>query len=262
MASSRPIRLIQFTDLHLHADPARRVYGLDTAACFRAVLDHARASRHWPPDALLLTGDLAQDDPQAYPVLRDLLQPALAGMDIPALCLAGNHDAVGDLETELSAPPFISHGSLRRGDWRILLLNSVVAGQTGGRLGTDTLDRLRETLARETAHVLLCVHHQPVPVGNTWLDAIGLEDGAQLRQLLDDLPQTGGVVFGHVHQAHDSRQGGIRYLGTPSTFRQFLPGSDTFALDETAPPAWRWLQLEADGTITTGVESVSPPASG
>lgn len=262
MASSRPIRLIQFTDLHLHSDPARRVYGMDTTACFRGVLDHARASRHWPPDALLLTGDLAQDDPDAYPVLRELLRPALAGTQIPALSLAGNHDAADVLEAELSVPPFISHGSLRLGDWRIVLLNSAVAGQTGGRLGTDTLDRLREMLARETAQVLLCVHHHPVPVGNAWLDAIGLEDAARLRQLLRDFPRARGVVFGHVHQAHDSRRDGIRYLGTPSTFRQFLPGSDRFALDETAPPAYRWLLLEADGGITTGVESVSLPATG
>ena len=64
------------------------------------------------------------------------------------------------------------------------------------------------------------------------------------------------IVWGHVHQSHDSRRKGVRLLATPSTCAQFLPHSDHFAIDP-APPAYRRLTLRADGTIDTEVVRVA-----
>ena len=68
------------------------------------------------------------------------------------------------------------------------------------------------------------------------------------------------MVWGHVHQQHDSRRSGVRMLATPSTCAQFLPHSEHFAID-TAPPAYRRLELRADGSIDTEVVYVAPPAA-
>jgi len=60
-------------------------------------------------------------------------------------------------------------------------------------------------------------------------------------------------VWGHIHQHFAQRRNGIQLLATPSTCIQFLPGSERFALDPV-PPGYRWFDLHADGTFTTGVQ--------
>jgi len=69
-------------------------------------------------------------------------------------------------------------------------------------------------------------------------------------ELLEKLQATGRVrllVFGHVHQPYEDEHNGIQVIGTPSTCRQFKPGSDDFDVDER-PPAYRRITLHADGS--------------
>jgi len=44
-------------------------------------------------------------------------------------------------------------------------------------------------------------------------------------------------------------------MGTPSTCMQFAQDTDEFQVDER-PPAYRWIELGADGSVETGVEWV------
>jgi Icc protein len=69
------------------------------------------------------------------------------------------------------------------------------------------------------------------------------------------------VVWGHVHQTFDALRGSVRLLATPSTCAQFQPGTHEFALD-SLPPAYRTLQLRADGTLSTEVVWVEECAVG
>jgi Icc protein len=59
-----------------------------------------------------------------------------------------------------------------------------------------------------------------------------------------------------VHQASDRMRNNVRFMSTPSTCAQFLPGSEFFALDDRAP-GMRWIQLHDDGRIETEVSWVS-----
>ncbi|MBT8148658.1 MAG: phosphodiesterase, partial [Gammaproteobacteria bacterium] len=62
----------------------------------------------------------------------------------------------------------------------------------------------------------------------------------------------------HVHQEFngtDARVPGAQLIASPSTCIQFAPHSDDFKLD-TLMPGYRWLDLHADGRITTGVSRV------
>ena len=106
-------------------------------------------------------------------------------------------------------------------------------------------------------HVLICMHHQPIPMGSVWLDRIGLQDAKSFLDIIDRHNQVRGVVWGHVHQASDRDRNGVRFLSTPSTCSQFLPDSEFFTLD-SRPPGLRWLALEPNGQITTEVNWVSP----
>jgi Icc protein len=71
-------------------------------------------------------------------------------------------------------------------------------------------------------------------------------------EIVDNSKRVRGIIWGHVHQASDRRRHGVRLMSTPSTCTQFLPNSDSFALD-SRPPGYRWLNLMANGRIDTDV---------
>lgn len=240
------VHLVQFTDTHLVGDPARRLRGLDTFASLQAVIA-AAASDLRQADALLLTGDLVNDDAAGYARLRELLQP----LDKPALCLPGNHDDGPALAAALSTPPFHSGGSHDLGAWRVVLLDSTLPQRTEGALSEAELKRLEAALAGAGARpVLVVLHHPPVPLGSHWLDEVGVTNAAEFWTVIDRHPQVRAVLFGHAHQAYDGNHHGVRVLGTPSTCFQFQPGVDDFRIDP-APPGWRCLALQPDGTLHT-----------
>jgi Icc protein len=61
MNQARPVRLLQLTDPHLYQDESRELYGVNTAATFRATLAKGLAESPGPLDAVLVTGDIAED---------------------------------------------------------------------------------------------------------------------------------------------------------------------------------------------------------
>ena len=60
------------------------------------------------------------------------------------------------------------------------------------------------------------------------------------------------VVWGHIHQVHDTEMDGIAMLGGPSSAINSLPGAEKFTADSLGP-ACRWLELGEDGTIRNGI---------
>jgi Icc protein len=85
-----------------------------------------------------------------------------------------------------------------------------------------------------------------------WLDRVGLEDAEQCLQVVRQNANVRGVLWGHVHQSLDRFVNGVRFMASPSTCAQFMPGSDDFALD-SRPPGYRVLELMPDGAIATEV---------
>lgn len=242
------VRLVQFTDPHLYGDEAGMLRGVATWPAFQAALAHARA-RDWPPDAILVTGDLVQDDPSGYAPFRR----ALGGLGLPVHCLPGNHDVPSAMRAELRGAPFTLGGAVDLGAWRIVLLDSTVPGSAGGRLSRESLAELDAALAAaRDRHALVCLHHHPIAMSSRWLDQVGLENPEDFFRILDAHRHVRAVLWGHVHQSFDGLRGRVRLLGTPSTCTQFLPHADEFAIDPR-PPAYRTLELQADGSLLTEV---------
>ncbi|HTX24667.1 MAG TPA: metallophosphoesterase [Steroidobacteraceae bacterium] len=249
------VRLIQFTDPHLYGDEAGMLRGVATYPSLVAAIERARA-RDWPVDGILLTGDLVQDDPGGYALIRR----ALGDIGRPVYCLPGNHDLPEVMRREL-ADPFIVCGTVDLGAWRIVLLDSTEPGSAGGRLSEDSLAGLDAALAGAAhQHVLVCLHHHPVPMSSLWLDRVGLANPEDLFRVLDAHRNVRALLWGHVHQSFDGLRRHVRLLGTPSTCTQFLPRSDQFALDRR-PPAYRTLELRPDGTVHTEVVWLDPCAA-
>jgi Icc protein len=152
--------------------------------------------------------------------------------------------------------------SLTYNDWLLLFLDSTIANETGGHLNPAQLAELETALASHPRlHTLICLHHQPVPVGSQWIDSIGLNNPADLFEVVNRHPQVKGMLCGHVHQHFEGRQDHIKLMATPSTCIQFLAGQDDFAIDH-CPPGYRWLALLPDGEICTGVELLAEMPSG
>jgi Icc protein len=248
------LNLVQFTDQHLFADPARALRGVVTLPSLRATLRAAHADIA-ACDAILVTGDLVQDDPGGYEHFR----AEFSRLGKPVLCIPGNHDDVPAMRSALSLPPFQLGGVYDAGSWRTILLDSTIAGETGGALSAESMAFLEEALASAPArHALVCLHHHPLPMRSRWLDTVGLSNATELVALLQRFDTVRGVLFGHVHQALDTQWQGLRMIATPSTCSQFKPLSDDFAVDNQ-PPAWRTLSLHADGRLETTLQWVEEP---
>jgi len=143
----------------------------------------------------------------------------------------------------------------------LALLAFDLAGEDAGGLGPARLNGLRQALAVHSGqHVLVAMHHHPLPMGSRWLDGVALRDATEFWQIIDRHPNVRAVVCGHVHQEVDRERNQVRFLSTPSTCAQFLPGNEFFALD-TRPPGLRWIELFADGRIQSEVAWVTGTGS-
>ncbi len=237
------LRVLHLTDPHLFADPSGSLRGTVTYTSLSAVLAHYRDA-DWRADLVVATGDLIQDDSsRAY----EHFQSLLGSLGLPVYCVPGNHDVRALMSAALHDPPFYYCDTVEQGNWLIAGIDSCVTDQAGGSVTDSELARLDDAIAVSGAsHVMVCLHHPPVAVGSRWLDSVGLDNG---DEVLERLARTGKVhlmIFGHVHQDHDSERGGIRIIGTPSTCSQFVVQSDEFAIDDH-PPAYRRIELHADG---------------
>lgn len=249
MDEQRPLRLLQLTDSHLRAAPDGEVKGWRTLDSLAATVEASLAGED-APDGILATGDLSQDgSADSYRHLRRLLgQPG-----VPVYCLPGNHDHPPTMAAELSAPPFRYCGDHALGRWRLVMLSTWDGDRGGGRLPPAELQRLKEILETCTEpHVLVVLHHHPVPVGS-WLDKVGLENAADFLRITDGCARVRGMLWGHIHQRYERQRRGVHMLGTPSTCFQFLPQAPRSDVDPVAGPGWRWLELRPDGRIVTRV---------
>lgn len=248
---SSPLHVVQITDLHLKSVPSH-LWGADVDAGLNAVLAHIR-KRDPAPDFILATGDLIGDEPEAYPRLREIL----ASVNIPVYCLPGNHDFPFSMEQMLRGSWVRRERYLPLGSWQILLLDSSFPGTPVGHLATTELTLLDTVLATTPdCPTLVCLHHNPLPVGTAWMDTMMVVNGEALFNLLSRYSQVRAIIFGHIHAEFAAQRGTIQIFGTPATCMQFKPNVPDPEIDDL-PPGYRWLTLYPDGTLETGVERVN-----
>jgi len=237
------MNILHLTDPHLYGNADTQLRGIATDASFRAVLDQA-LDRFPDYQAMLVTGDLVQDDAGGYLRFRSILSQ----VDKPVLCVPGNHDLPDAMERELSVHPFKICGTHTIENWQFVMLDSYDPGHVGGRLVAAELARLDAALQKPGVHNMVCLHHHPTAMGSRWLDGVGLANSDEFWRIIDTYPNVEAVVWGHVHQIYEGRRGKVRLFATPSTGAQFLPGSDGYAID-LRPPGYRHFRLHADGGI-------------
>ena len=248
------MQVLQITDPHLYGSATGRLRGVETDPSLHAVLDDAFAR---VPDysAVLVTGDLVQDDASGYLRFRSIF----GNLKKPVLCIPGNHDEPQAMRKELNGAPFQICGTREIDGWQFIMLDSYDPGHVGGRLTQSELARLDSALKGSSKHAMVCLHHHPISMGSRWLDTVGLAEPEAFWRIIDSHAHVRAVVWGHVHQAYDGKRGNVRLLATPSTGAQFLPKSERYAVD-SRPPAYRSFDLHADGRIESSVHWVETQA--
>lgn len=243
------LEVIQITDLHLLSDPENRLLGVKTDESARQVIELARTGK-WPPDLVVLSGDLAQEAyVETYRRLDEILKP----LGVPCVCIPGNHDDLAQMHSELKSDNVYCISQILGESWQFICLNSSRPDSPSGYFSTEALQILESHLDEyPEKFALVFLHHHPLPIGSTWLDTMVVDQSQKFFAILGTRSQCRAVAFGHIHQALDMAHENLRLFGTPSTCFQFKPGSEDFLLDDQ-PPGYRHFSLYPDGKIQTGV---------
>ena len=247
------IRVVQITDAHLCEQHGGTLLGMDTDHSLQAVIDLVKREQG-APDLLLLTGDLSDQGSASAYVRMDSYSRQLSN---DAFWLPGNHDDRGQMSSAVADSRCLS-SEIRVANWQILMLDSQIPGEVGGELGAGQLALLEQRLeqaAQDKLSTLICLHHHLVPIGCDWLDEQMVADAGAFFDIVDCHPGVKGVLCGHVHQQLDEERNGVALMASPSTCVQFAPDSARFKADNLSP-GYRWLELQLDGTINSGVSRV------
>lgn len=227
------LKLIWMTDLHLRAqgDPGAAV----NEARLRACIDHAHL-HHADAQLCVVTGDLADTGEMAE--YRDLERFGLGRWN-DLRVLPGNHDRADVLAQSLTGKDRHWPESMSVAGFRLVLLDTSVAGSDRGRVGGDVLKWL-DAQCRECAEpILLFMHHQPGPTFVPSTDTIGLEDASAFADLLArQRGRIAHIFFGHCHMPISGSLAGVGFTGLPATAHQQYPNfaDETFVTDWMAPP--------------------------
>lgn len=242
--------LLQITDCHLLADKEANYRGQNPYQNFLAVLAVAAQQQ---ADALLLTGDLAQDE---KPATYQLICKALPAWPTPIYYCSGNHDDPKAMQMAFKQAPFAEQKSFTLGNWQIILLNSKLPYDTGeGKIDQQQLEFLQQQLQQhQDKFIVIAVHHHVLPV-NGHMDNYALQNVDQLLALLTEFDNVKVVLSGHVHQQFEQDYQGIKFLTAPSTCYQITPGAKKYQPDNVAP-GFRVVTLLDDGSFDTVVQKL------
>ncbi|WP_456267867.1 phosphodiesterase [Kushneria sp. AK178] len=224
--------IVQLSDSHLYADPAQPYRGVDVQARLNAMLARVGACQ---PDLVIVSGDVS-DDGSIASYQRAAGQLDALGCDW--VWLPGNHDHPATMATVRPLVPVVHLDG-----WQIILLDSWIEGEEGGRLGQAQLTRLEAQLADDDSPALIVLHHPPVLVEAAWMNEIGLENREAFWAILGQYEHVHAVLCGHIHHERTCLQHKVPVMSVPAVAAQFVPDSRDFAVDERAPGGFRLIRL-------------------
>jgi Icc protein len=257
--------LAQISDLHITtlADPLGGF--LDTGPFLAAAIEHLNGLDP-APDLVLMTGDLVNNGkPDEYARLADLIKPLRA----PYVLVPGNHDERAALRAAFTDQPWEPGTSMLRGVvdghvLRLVLLDSVVSGEPGGRVGEEQLSWLDHVLAGAPRQpTVVAVHHPPFATGIEHMDAMGLADAPALAGVIVRHPQVEAVVCGHLHRSITTRWAGTVAMTVPGIAHQVAldlrPGAPvSFTMETPAVALHLWNDDGTGGRLVSHLSFIGP----
>jgi 3',5'-cyclic-AMP phosphodiesterase len=263
---SRPFTIVQLTDPHIGAP-----WSADPAAALARAIAAILETLGGPPDALLVSGDIASTPLDAeYAEARRLLEQ----LGAPVYVLPGNHDdrsglargfglnAVSGLDraTGLDAAPGdpLSY-TAAVGPVRLVALDTTRPGAAGGQLDSARIEWLAGALeADREAPTLLAMHHPPLVTGLRAMDQIGIPepDRAALASVLAGHEQVQLIVAGHVHRTIVGALAGVPVLAIPSSDVQLALDFDSDELRFVPEPPCFAVHVLVAGRLVAHVQPI------
>ena len=252
--SEVPFTIAQLTDPHVGAP-----WGDEFESAVAAVVAAIARVLGRPADAVIVTGDIANTPTDAeYERARTLLDELAA----PLYVLPGNHDDREGLRRHFDLPATaLDHLSYvtQLGPVRLVALDTIRPGESGGQLDPPRLAWLEEALAADRATpTLLAMHHPPLDIGQSGMDAIGIPETERhaLGAIIAGHPQVHRIISGHIHHAVIGDLDGTPVLAVPSTDVQLVLDLETDSTRfEPATPSFA-LHLLVRGRIVSHLQPI------
>ncbi|MEY7979684.1 metallophosphoesterase, partial [Streptomyces pilosus] len=211
-----------------------------------------------PPDALLVTGDIADHGTEAeYEEAARLLGLRDGDAPFPVLTCPGNHDSRAPYREALLGRPAadgpVNSAHVLDGG-AVLMCDSSVPGRDEGELDAETLAWIESTLdgLDEGLPVLLAFHHPPVPLHPPLPDSYPLRGAERLAGLLARRPRIAGLITGHAHTPAATTFAGRPVLVGPGvTWTLRLPWEGEPVADRDAPVGLAFHVLDDEGRLTS-----------
>lgn len=205
--------LAQISDMHIRVD--------DDGVSLRQLRKALSQARNYRADAILLTGDLVNDErADEYAALADALNDPPA----PTFMLPGNHDD-RDLIRRIFAD---RHSYLPRSGplsfmldqfpLRIVMVDQTAPGETHGVLTEAQAAWLDAELAAAPRRpTLVAMHHPPFPTHDVLFDTIALRDRDLFTSVIARHSQVLRIVCGHHHRVVFGQVAHAPVVVAPST---------------------------------------------
>ncbi|CAM5350813.1 metallophosphoesterase [Streptomyces pilosus] len=211
-----------------------------------------------PPDALLVTGDIADHGTEAeYEEAARLLGLRDGGAPFPVLTCPGNHDSRAPYREALLGRPAadgpVNSAHVLDGG-AVLMCDSSIPGRDEGELDAETLAWIESTLDGLDGGlpVLLAFHHPPVPLHHPLPDSYPLRGAERLAGLLARRPRIAGLITGHAHTpAATTFAGRPVVVGPGVTWTLRLPWEGEPVADRDAPVGLAFHVLDDGGRLTS-----------
>lgn len=204
--------ILHLSDTHFRADPGAGPTGVDADAQLERVLAKVLQSGI-RPDAMLLTGDLADDgEPAAYARLRTIIVPFANELATQLVMLPGNHDDRSAMREHLfgvlpSTTPI--HASIAIRGLRIIGIDTSLAEWHHGLVEPAELEWLADQLAQPAPDgTILALHHPPVRTRILPLQVLELQEQDRLAEVVSG-SDVRMILGGHLHYPTASSFAGI-----------------------------------------------------
>lgn len=250
--------IAQLTDLHLRPPgmPAYRVSetNMMTERAFDVVA--ALVPR---PDVVLITGDMTDCGLDSeYELLRKLLMR----LPMPVFMVPGNHDRRDNLKkifsdwpTIVADPDFVQF-AIEDFPVRLIALDTVIPGESGGKLCERRLAFLEQALAVSDLPSVIFMHHPPFDCGIVHMDRIRLIEGAErLAEIVRKNGHVERILCGHHHRPIETLFGGTIASIAPSVTHQvaFDLRDDHEGALTLEPPAFRLHQYRSGAGVVSNM---------
>jgi 3',5'-cyclic-AMP phosphodiesterase len=229
-----PFRIAQITDTHLRQQPTELADLLGPDACLERTVEALRAHS---PDAVLLTGDIADD---ASGEATNRVRTIVERLGVPIIATPGNHDLTAQVEN------VFGKNSVAVPGWEMVVVNTVIPATEYGRIDIEMLtEQLAHTDGRPT---LIAMHHPPITLStHRWFQLDGAND---MVRLITQHRNVKAVVSGHLHQAFAVQIDHVSYIGCPSAWYAITHAGNTWAEAKDGFVGANLYDLNTDGNLT------------